>query len=314
MSAGRSRALRFTAAALVLAVGAAVMLVVASPGRGHASSSTPAPSPPAVELHAVHGASYIPALEGKRPLFILALGSDSRPGQGAETQRTDAIHLIGVNLKTHSATILDFPRDSWVNIPGHGVNKINSALSFGGPPMTVQTIEDLTGIRIDFWLLTTFDGLKNMVNGIGGLTVKVATAMHDPYSGANFSAGVHHMDGSQALSFARDRHSFVNGDLTRTINQGTLLISALTKLHAQFAKDPASVLDWIATMYHNIYTNVPVSTLFKLALTATQVPVSHVNNIEVPATAGVVGAADVVFIQPGAKAIYAQMRADGTAG
>jgi anionic cell wall polymer biosynthesis LytR-Cps2A-Psr (LCP) family protein len=126
-----------------------------------------------VEIHSVHGRSFVPALEGKRPLFILALGSDARPGGPVERSRSDSIHLIGVNTKSHRATILGFPRDSWVNIPGHGTDKITTAMYFGGPALIVQTIEQITGIQIDFWVLTTFVGLRTMVGKIGGLDVVV---------------------------------------------------------------------------------------------------------------------------------------------
>ena len=110
----------------------------ATPGlRGRHRPRRPAPSgtaSPPVRLYAAHGAaSLIPALRGERPLFILSLGSDARPGQDITRQRCDSIHLIGIDLATHRASILGFPRDSYVSIPGHGTNKINSAMSAGGP-------------------------------------------------------------------------------------------------------------------------------------------------------------------------------------
>src|SRR6185437_2762309 len=119
-----------------------------------------------------------PALEGKRPLFILVLGSDARPGEPILRERSDSIHIIGVNKERTKATILGFPRDSWVNIPGHGTTKINAAMQFGGPDLMVKTIENLTGVHIDFWMLTSFNGIQRMVEGIKGLYVNVPYAMH----------------------------------------------------------------------------------------------------------------------------------------
>jgi polyisoprenyl-teichoic acid--peptidoglycan teichoic acid transferase len=266
-----------------------------------------------VEIHSAHGTSFVPALEGKRPLFILALGSDARPGEPILRERSDSIHIIGLNLATHRATILGFPRDSWVPIPGCGTAKITTAMSCGGPSRTVATIEQLTGIRIDFWAVTSFRGLVRMVNGVGPLTVKVVQGMHDRYSGADFSKGVHRFRGDQALAFARDRHDVPNGDLTRSENQGKLMQAGLSKLHTDFARSPASVFTWLAIEWHNIHTDLSATTLLDLLITATQIPSKQVNNLVVPATTGFVGAQSVVFISSRASAIYADMRADGIA-
>jgi LCP family protein required for cell wall assembly len=310
---------RWSAAALSTSVVVLTAVVLLRAGAGVAASPSPSangtPPPVAIELHAVHGeASFVPALEGTRPLFILALGSDARPGQNVERERSDSIHVIGVNLVTHHATILGFPRDCWVPIPGFGTSKINSALSDGGPPLLARTIEDLTGIHLDFWMITSFTGLTAMVNGIGGLTVRVPFVMHDPFSHAYFKKGVTHMNGKQALAFARDRHDPPRGDLDRSHDQGILFVSALTKLRAAFRQNPGVIFDWIAVGWPRIHTDLSVSTLVQLALTATQVDPSHVTNIIVPSTTGVVGSQDVVFILPSAKAVYADMRTDGVVG
>src|SRR5438477_837110 len=79
-----------------------------------------------------HEATNLPGLTGSKPFFILSLGSDARPGEPITGERSDSIHIIGINPAKHRASILGFPRDSWVSIPGHGTNKINSALSYGG--------------------------------------------------------------------------------------------------------------------------------------------------------------------------------------
>jgi LCP family protein required for cell wall assembly len=267
-----------------------------------------------VEIHSAHGASYVPAIQGRRPLFILALGSDARPGQSITRQRSDSIHIIGVDLKRHRATILGFPRDSWVHIPGHGTTKINTAMTLGGPPLTVRTIESITGIRIDFWMLTSFKGLVRMVNGVGGIKVYVPRRMHDRFSGANFRKGTHHFSGRKALAFARDRHDVPGGDFGRSRNQGRLLLAALSQLHKVFDDDPGRIFTWIAVGWRNIRTDLGLRTLVNLALTATSIPPKRVKNLVVPATTGWVGSASVVFIKSSARRIYADMRKDGVVG
>lgn len=294
--------------AVALAATSVTALVLARARTASAAASD------VVEIHSAHGASFVPALQGNKPIFILALGSDARPGQDIERQRADSIHIIGINPAMHRATILGFPRDSWVYIPGVGTTKINTAMVVGGPSLMVRTLERLTGIHIDFWLLTSFSGLIGMVNGIGGLTVNVPTAMHDRYSGANFKRGTHHFWGAQALAFARDRHDFLQGDLTRSANQGRLFLAALSRLHGRFGQDPATVFDWIAVGWQRLRTDLDVQTILNLALTATQIPLSGVRNLVVPARSGVVGPADVVFISASASSIYTDLRKDGLIG
>jgi len=267
-----------------------------------------------VEIHSVHGAAFVPAPQGKRPLFILALGSDARPHQAIARQRSDSIHLIGADTKRHRATILAFPRDSCVSIPGHGHDKINAAMVDGGPDLTVRTIESMTGIRIDFWMLTSFRGLQKMVDWIGGLNVDVPYPMHDRYSGANFKAGRVHMRGYQALAFARNRHDTPNGDFSRSQNQGRLFLAALSDLGKEFAKDPSKLFTWISAGWRNMQTDLSPSTLLDLAITATQVSPKNVKNLVVPGTTGTEGSASVVFITGGASSIYADMRKDGVVG
>src|SRR5207249_4533240 len=109
------------------------------------------------------------------PIFILTIGSGARPGDSVVHSLSDAIHIVGINPAKHRATIMDIPRDSWVNIPGHGTNKINAAMVFGGPPLLINTLESITGIHIDYYTLTTFGGFETMINDIGGLYVDVPT-------------------------------------------------------------------------------------------------------------------------------------------
>src|SRR5262249_46351203 len=158
----------------IVAVGA---LVVLRAGSGQASSpspgATPGGSPSPLELHLAPGATFVPTLDGKHPIYILALGSDARPGQGIDPERADSIHIIAFNPAAGKGTILGTPRDSWVNIPGHGTDKINASLSDGGPALTVKTVEAITGIKFDFYAITSFVGLTRLINSLKGVTVQV---------------------------------------------------------------------------------------------------------------------------------------------
>src|SRR5207248_302913 len=102
-----------------------------------------------------------------RLVWILAIGSDARPGGDIRKSNGDSLHLIGVDPQTGVGTILGFPRDSWVAIPGHGTGKINSALAMGGPTLMAQTIRQLTGLPVDYYVVTGFEGFQQIVDDPG---------------------------------------------------------------------------------------------------------------------------------------------------
>ena len=294
-----------------IALGMAALTVWVTGSALGTASAPSAHASPGFAIGVAHPAEAFPTLTGNKPIFVLALGSDARPGQAIDQQRSDSIHIVGLNPAKGRATILGFPRDSYVDIPGHGKDKITAAMSFGGPKLTIQTIENLTGIHIDFYVLTSFPGLKKMINAIGGVTVDVPIAMDDHFSDAHFQPGPTHMDGAQALSFARDRHDFPRGDLDRSENQGRLFISTLAEFRKDFQKDPGVMLTYIGAGMRNVQTDLPLSKVVQLGFTASKVAPGSVTNCVVPATGGVVGSADVVFISPGASALYKDMKPDG---
>src|SRR2546423_7627502 len=95
--------------------------------------------------------------------------------------------------------------------------------------------------------------------------------MHASYSRSNSAPGIHHFNGTQALEYARDRHSFFNGDFQRSQNQGTLMLAALTRFKRLFKDNPLRTLPIMASAWNNVRTDVPAGTLYRLALTASQI-------------------------------------------
>ena len=169
----------------------------------------------------------------------LITGSDSRAGL-SRTER-DALHvgsdagalnsdsIMLLHLGSGRPVLISIPRDSYVEIPGHGMNKMNAALAFGGASLLIQTVENATGLKIDHYMGIGFGGLVAVVNQIGGVTICLKTAIHDSYSGVNLSAGCHNLNGAQALAFVRDRHSFATEDLQRIQDQRAFLSALLKK-------------------------------------------------------------------------------------
>jgi LCP family protein required for cell wall assembly len=153
----------------------------------------------------------------------LALGHDISGG------RTDTIMLLHMPANGTRPTLVSIPRDSYVPIPGHGENKINAAYSLGGPKLLIQTVQNVTGLRIDHYMGIGFGGLVNVVNDVGGVTLCLPGPMKDPKAGLNLKKGCQTLDGDQALSFVRTRE-FPLGDLQREQDQRALLKSLLSKM------------------------------------------------------------------------------------
>jgi LCP family protein required for cell wall assembly len=290
---------RWIAAILALATVSAVALVMAG---------SPAGGRPFLKIGRAHDAAYAPVLTGG-PIFVLILGSDSRSGTPLERGLSDSIHILGINPKKHRATLIGIPRDSYVPLASGGTGKINGAMPRGGPDATIATVERLTGIRFDYYALTGFNELIKTVDEIGGLTMDV------PYSFAgyntNFQAGKTKLNGNEALGFARTRHSLANGDFDRSMNQGRMMIAALTQFRLQFGKDPSTMFRWLGAGMRNVKTDLPIDELITLAFTASEVPPKQVTNMVLLGTTDTIGGASVVMLSSLNQQYYKDIRADG---
>jgi LCP family protein required for cell wall assembly len=283
-----------------LAVPIAVLAAwIAGSTLGAAPAPRQARAMPFLQIEAAH-ASHVPALDGSEPIFLLVIGSDARPGENVARTRADSIHLVGINPAKGKATIVGFPRDSYVPIPGFGTNKINAAMVNGGPPLVVQTVEQLMGITIDYWAMTWFEGFQAMVNDVGGLNVNVPFDVYDTYAHAQIDAGQQVLDGRDALAFARARHALPSGDFGRSENQGRLMVAALAQFRREFAKDPSRLLIWIAALLKNAQTEVPLDELVTLAFTGTTLNPKRVVNIVVPGSNAMLGGIAVVQLDQAA--------------
>jgi len=245
-------------------------------------------------------------------VFILVIGNDSRSGNPTHS-RADAIHIVGINTKTMKAGILNFPRDSWVNIPGRGSGKINEALYHGGPALLAQTLQNVTGIDLDYWAMVGFQHFRKIIHALGGVKMHVPTRVYDPRgSGARLSAGMQKLGSHQALAYLRTRHSFGGGDVTRTSNQGRFLIALLKKLRGEVGHSPAALLRWMSVTQRYARYDMSADELFRLGVIATQLKPKDVDSVTVPVSVGSVGAASVVFISGGARSIYQRFRLNGS--
>ncbi|MEV6349364.1 LCP family protein [Actinoplanes sp. NPDC051851] len=172
---------------------------------------------------------------------FLVLGSDTRNPENTSGSRSDTIIVLHVSGDKKAAQMVSIPRDTWVHVPKsadgkHGDTnaKINAAYAWGGVPLTVQTVEDYTGIRIDHVVMVDFSGFKEIIDALGGVEITVDQPFVSTHSLApggvrQFKAGTQTMDGDKALDYARERYAFADGDFARIQHQQDVIKAVLNK-------------------------------------------------------------------------------------
>ncbi len=177
----------------------------------------------------------------------LIVGTDSRDGLTQEEKdklatgdsegaRTDTIMLAHLPPRGQPM-LISIPRDLYVPIPGMGSHKINAAFNDGGPQLLVQTIETLSGMRIDHYAEIGFGGFDRLVDAVGGVHMCLDRPLNDPLAGLRLPAGCQDLDGAQALGLVRTR-AFPNADLERVVNQRKFFTALVKK-----ASSPAVLLN-----------------------------------------------------------------------
>jgi len=227
-------------------------------------------------------------------LWILALGSDARPGEGLLDARADAIQLIGIDFETGRAVAIGVPRDSWVAIPDHGSNRINAGLNLGGPELMGHLVEDLVGIAPDYVITVGFRGFRRLVDSVGTVQVFSKQAFSDDEFGLDIQRGMNELDGHQALSLARARKSLSGGDFARSANQQELLKGFLRRIIA--GEDDTGFMESgaLSALAH-LDTNLSLTELYRLAQAVTQVDLHRVTMCVITGTFGTEGGAAIVY-------------------
>lgn len=169
---------------------------------------------------------------------ILVVGSDSRISAGdpsqwaAGAQRTDAIMLIHLPADRESAYAMSIPRDSWVEVPGHGQAKINAAFSYGGPPLLIQTVEQLTSVRIDHFAVADFESFQAITDELGGVRMTLKEDLYDR-STLVLPAGEQLLTGEQALLYVRQRKNLARGDFDRVQRQQAWMRAIVARMRSE---------------------------------------------------------------------------------
>ena len=164
--------------------------------------------------------------EAKDAQNFLVIGSDSRSG-GGSGGLSDVIVLVHINNDRSRVDLVHFPRDLYVNIPGHAKDKINAAYSLGGAPLLVRTVQNLVDTPIDHVSMIGFEGFKAMTDAVGGVDVFAEQSSTSP--SGNVVKGMNHLSGDQALAFVRERKQLSEGDISRGKRQQAFIKALMLK-------------------------------------------------------------------------------------
>lgn len=250
-----------------------------NPGGPAALPAEPAPEPhvgvPAMPIP-------VPTAAGKtasrvnipnRYLNIVLLGADKRPGSGA--WRTDTMIIASIDVETHVVRLLSIPRDLWVYIPNHGHNRINTAELWGelakrgtGTERVKQTIRYNLGIPIHYYARVDFKGFMKIIDSVGGVDIDVICPLPD----IKLNPGLHHMDGKNALRYARSRKS--TSDFDRGRRQRKVL-QALWDQALTVDTIPRLPELWV-TMADAFDTDLPLNQVVSLAYVGIQIRPQHI--------------------------------------
>jgi len=289
------------------------------------------------------------------PCNILLLGSDSRTGLSSSQQgqfgtnqdlggstRADTIMLVHLDPDTSKTVVLSFPRDLWVNIPGHGTDKINSAfeggIENGGPELMAKTVFALTHIPIDHYLYVDLNGFQQAVDKLGGVNMCIPSYyvntpgdleavdasgnivyihynevghVADPYTGLDVLPGCHHLDGTQALAYVRARHNLPCSpipDFARIGRQQQFMRALINQIlqPSEFAKAPGLVGPVLSSLHRD--SAFSPADLVYLVGQMRGVSTGAVQFRSVSGTNAVVNGLDVVKMDPADKKLFAAIR------
>jgi LCP family protein required for cell wall assembly len=231
--------------------------------------------------------------DGKERFTVLVMGMDKRPGEFGSAFRTDTMILISLDPATKHVGMLSLPRDLYVDVPGYGLQRINTAYSAGelegpggGPRLAMQTVQYNFGIRVNDYVVVDFNAFIRVIDLVGGINVNVPYDISDPqYPDMNYgydpfyiTAGWHQMDGATALKYARSRHS--SDDIDRGQRQQQVLYALRDKVLAydMIPKLAAEAPALWSELRDGVKTGLSLDQVLQLAWWVKDIPSSSYTN------------------------------------
>jgi LCP family protein required for cell wall assembly len=264
-------------------------------------------------------------------LNILVMGTDRRAeesatgssGEGAEwvpgAQRTDTIMILHIDGDREGASLISIPRDSWVDVPGHGFAKINAAFSLAGPSLAVETVEQLTGLRIDHLAVVDMVGFQALTDAIGGVTITVPNTVVDTHNDVVWTKGQHRLDGEAAMLYVRQRYGLPGGDFDRVRRQQAF-VRSVVRSSVQTLRDGGprtiyNVLDTL-TQHVSLDSEWEFGDLRGLVFGLRELSAADIDFLTVPVLGtGMEGAQSVVYLdRPANHGLWQAVRNDSMDG
>lgn len=241
-------------------------------------------------------------LGGRR--HVLVIGSDARPGQEPTRTRADALQLLGVDGRG-GAGLMGLARDLWVPIPGHGSGKLNSAMAYSGPTGQTRAVARLSGIDVDGYVVTGFDGFVTIVDELGGLTFVAPFDLDSSLAGGKIRKGRHTLSGREALAWARERKSLPGGDLDRSRNQGLLLAAAALQARLE---GPARLPEALTVIDKHAASDLSAEEMLLFSAAFYRVQPAKVGHAVAKGPTGMVAGQSVVRLDDASRAAFRDFR------
>ncbi|MFI2202413.1 LCP family protein [Streptomyces sp. NPDC020192] len=265
-------------------------------------------------------------------LNILVLGSDSRSGKanqelgGGDSSgaRSDTAMVVHVDAGRTKATVVSIPRDTLVTRPSCPLSSgrstavaygamFNTAYEVGGPVCAVKTVESITGVRMDHYVEIDFSGFAGLVDALGGVTVTTDQDIHDDDSHLDLPAGTHHLDGKQALAFARTRHGIGDGSDLGRIGLQQKLVKALLEQMAgtSLLTDPARLYRVADAVTASLTTDTGLHSLgelMRLGQSLKGLTADRVTTVMMPVVLAPSDPNRVIAKEPAASTLWASLR------
>jgi len=262
-----------------------------------------------------------PVWEGKDRVNILLMGADARGMKKNEIPRSDSMIIASIDPVSKKATLFSILRDTYGVIPKFGNDRINAAIIYGGPQLAMQTVSELTGLPIQYYVYTDFQGFIALIDALGGIDFEVEKRMRwkdshdDPIYHIDLQPGMQHMDGKTALAYVRFRHDALS-DYTRTLRQRNFLSAIAEKLKTTSSLLKLPML--LDSVVPHVETNLGLEDMLKLAALGFSVDTKSIATVQLPPTELLVekkvNGAEVIAIRDGANIpAYVQEQLDAQA-
>jgi LCP family protein required for cell wall assembly len=246
-------------------------------------------------------------------LWILAAGSDARPGEEPTRTRADALQLIAIDTRTGAASAVGIPRDSYVSIPGSGSDRVNAAMAYGGPQLLADTVGTMFGVQPDYVFVASFASFKALIDDLDGIEVNNPRFFSDDIlKPQGFAKGRIELGAYTALQFSRVRKSLPGGDFDRSANQQLVIRGIQAKIRAN-----ASASGWLdrrlVTAMAALDTSASPAEMYRLARAiASLKPSRFTTCVLTGALATINGASVVLPSLTDARRYGEEARADAT--